>query len=210
MAVGCSLATAKAFVADRVREGWKSPVEGGLSDGMSVRSFDAESLAQGLCVELEHTSRWFTALRVTMDHLVEFPGYYPALERMESELRAARRAGPRARHENLDPTTAAVVASAIGATTTTTIQGLASNPRVRFLAAPVGAEVVVVKGMRKADALDLVEQEVGSVDRGRSRTFDTRKAAFAYANGHWGPVTRELGPPRSNPKTRAIKRRVLR
>lgn len=79
------------FVADRIREDWHAPVDGGLADGRSVRDFDVESLEKGLCVELEHTSCWWKALRIGMDHLVEHPGYYPALERMEEDLSAIKR-----------------------------------------------------------------------------------------------------------------------
>lgn len=59
---------------------------GGLADGWSIDGFNKDSLAQGLCVELEHTSCWWTALRIAMDHIVEHPGYYAELEKMEAKL----------------------------------------------------------------------------------------------------------------------------
>lgn len=55
---------------------------------MSVSSFKQEDLAKGLCVELEHTSCWWTSMRIAMDHLVEYPDYYEALEEMESSLKS--------------------------------------------------------------------------------------------------------------------------
>jgi len=116
----------------------------------------------------------------------------------------------RKRRENLDPATAAAITGAIGATTMTTIQTMADNPKQRFVAAQVGPEVVVAKG-RKADALDYAEGVVGaSANRMTARTFDTRGAAEEYAQRTWGPVTRQLGMVCNPADVPAIKRRLLR
>jgi len=82
----CPQWAVQAFVADRKDEDWRASHDGGLADGMSARDFDPKALAEGLCVELEHTSCWWKALRIAMDHLVEHPGYYRALDHMESSL----------------------------------------------------------------------------------------------------------------------------
>jgi hypothetical protein len=81
----CNQSTAKEFLR-RVPKSWRAPIAGGFADGWSIDGFNKDSLAQGLCVELEHTSCWWTALRIAMDHILEHPGYYAALEKMESKL----------------------------------------------------------------------------------------------------------------------------
>lgn len=48
--------------------------------------FDQNQLLKGIHVELEHTSDVYTAMIIACDHLIEYPKYYDALEKMEKEL----------------------------------------------------------------------------------------------------------------------------
>lgn len=129
---------------------------------------------------------------------------FEPLSQMANQIRYGRR-------ENVDPATAAVISGAIGATTMTTIQTLADNPQNRFTVAQVGTEVVVIKGMRKGEALNAAESVVGAVAvRETAMTFDTRHEAYSYAEEELGAVTRDLGMVENPADVRAIKRRVLR
>ena len=49
--------------------------------------FNAESLARGIEVEMEHTSNPMVAKIITRQHLFEFPDYYEYLFMMEEKLK---------------------------------------------------------------------------------------------------------------------------
>ena len=51
--------------------------------------YDSYWLAQGIKVEMEHTTNTEIAKEIAKDHLDEFPDYYQALKRMENGLRKA-------------------------------------------------------------------------------------------------------------------------
>ena len=61
-------------------------IAGGLAEGVDDDEFDAEQLARGILVELEHTDSFSKAKEIAKDHLVESEDYYVALEQMEEEL----------------------------------------------------------------------------------------------------------------------------
>lgn len=77
---------AQRFVAAARKKDWRAPRTGGLADGQRVSCLPASAVAQGMLVELEHTSDPWKAMRIAMDHLVESRGYYPALAKMERRL----------------------------------------------------------------------------------------------------------------------------
>ena len=73
---------------------WHDHLPGGLADNKKPQDFDPKALAEGEKVEREHTSNPHIAEEITMDHLTEHPGYYPALRRMEAKLEGKeKRAG---------------------------------------------------------------------------------------------------------------------
>ena len=63
-------------------------IEGGLADGKEPIDYDADQIAKGIKVEMEHTDDPKTALEIAMDHLEEIPDYYDHLEQMEDEATA--------------------------------------------------------------------------------------------------------------------------
>ena len=65
----------------------KEFIKGGLADGVPCRLFNKGQLAKGVQVELEHTNNPRVAKEIAKDHLIEFPNYYKALEKMENQLR---------------------------------------------------------------------------------------------------------------------------
>ena len=56
--------------------------------GVTEADFDKATLEKGIKVELEHTKNRALALRIVLDHLAEFPGYYDALAKMEKGLKS--------------------------------------------------------------------------------------------------------------------------
>jgi hypothetical protein len=46
---------------------------------------DPVELAMGIAVEMEHTTCFLMALRISLDHLAEVSDYYTRLAKMESE-----------------------------------------------------------------------------------------------------------------------------
>jgi hypothetical protein len=66
----------------RASEGNKIP--GGLSDKKEPKDFDSRAVAKGQRVEMEHTDDPALAREIARDHLIEDPGYYDKLERMEA------------------------------------------------------------------------------------------------------------------------------
>ena len=70
------------------KSAYKGRLPGGLADKCKPSDFDKKALAKGTKVELEHTGDRKLAQEIAMDHLVEHPGYYEALEKMERKLEA--------------------------------------------------------------------------------------------------------------------------
>jgi hypothetical protein len=70
-----------------IKEGFskwaKDKIPGGLADKKSPKDFDRERLAQGIKVEMEHTSDKAIAREIAMDHLTEDPNYYRKLKKIE-------------------------------------------------------------------------------------------------------------------------------
>lgn len=58
-------------------------IPGGLADKKSPEDFDKKKLAQGVKVEMEHTSDKAVAKEIAMDHLTEDPDYYKKLKTIE-------------------------------------------------------------------------------------------------------------------------------
>ena len=58
-------------------------IPGGLADKKKPSDFDAGALADGVKIELEHTSSRPIAQEIAMDHLTEDPQYYEKLRRIE-------------------------------------------------------------------------------------------------------------------------------
>jgi len=56
----------------------------GRSKGKDVNP-DANELAMGIKVEMEHTTLPIVSRKIAMDHLKEIPDYYTRLDKMESE-----------------------------------------------------------------------------------------------------------------------------
>lgn len=63
-------------------------LDGGLADDNSPKDFDAEQLAIGLKVEMEHTNDPLIAIEIAMDHLKEIPDYYTRLDQMEKDAKS--------------------------------------------------------------------------------------------------------------------------
>jgi len=61
-------------------------IPGGKADARTPEEFDQGALAKGQKVEYEHTDDPRVAQEIAMDHLVESPEYYDALEKMEKSL----------------------------------------------------------------------------------------------------------------------------
>jgi len=59
---------------------------GGLSGKEGAPKAKPAAVAKGAKVELEHTPHPEVAKKIAKDHLVEHPGYYPALAKMEKKL----------------------------------------------------------------------------------------------------------------------------
>lgn len=64
----------------------KDKIPGGLADGKKPADFPSEALAQGVKVELEHTTDRAIAQEIAMDHLTEDPKYYAKLKRVEKSV----------------------------------------------------------------------------------------------------------------------------
>lgn len=60
-------------------------IPGGLADKKSPKDFDAQSLAEGVKVEMEHTSDPKVAREIAMDHLTEDKEYYKKLKTVEKK-----------------------------------------------------------------------------------------------------------------------------
>jgi hypothetical protein len=58
-------------------------IPGGLSDGKNPEDFDQKALAEGMKIEMEHTSDKEIAKEIAMDHLTEDPDYYKKLKAIE-------------------------------------------------------------------------------------------------------------------------------
>lgn len=63
--------------------GWEDRLPGGLADAKTPSNFSPTGLAQGVKVELEHTSDPRLATEVAMDHLTEDKAYYDKLKKIE-------------------------------------------------------------------------------------------------------------------------------
>lgn len=76
--------------------GYKRPsaLRGGFADGAHPNDVYFAplrgELEYGIYVEREHTIDGHTAMSIAMDHLLEDPRYYQALESMERELKRSR------------------------------------------------------------------------------------------------------------------------
>jgi len=66
-------------------------IPGGLAAGRRPDQFDPAQLQRGIRVELEHTSDPSVAREIAMDHLIEHPNYYTALDQMERGLKRGGR-----------------------------------------------------------------------------------------------------------------------
>ena len=67
----------------------KEEIPGGLADGKDPKDFDAEQLAIGAGIEMEHTESPKIAMEIAMDHLTESKDYYKKLiEFVEPELKS--------------------------------------------------------------------------------------------------------------------------
>tara|TARA_R110000868_G_C10973188_1_gene771451 strand:+ start:6306 stop:8117 length:1812 start_codon:yes stop_codon:yes gene_type:complete len=64
----------------------KDKIPGGLADNKSPKDFDPKKLAQGVKVEMEHTSDKSIATEIAMDHLTEDSKYYQKLAVMEKSV----------------------------------------------------------------------------------------------------------------------------
>lgn len=60
-------------------------IPGGLADKKKPEDFDPEALAEGIKVEMEHTSDRSIAQEIAMDHLTEDKDYYKKLKVIESD-----------------------------------------------------------------------------------------------------------------------------
>ena len=61
-------------------------IPGGLAEGKPDSDFDANALAQGIKVEMEHTDNKKVAKEISKDHLMEDPHYYTKLAKMEKSI----------------------------------------------------------------------------------------------------------------------------
>lgn len=67
----------------RVAAKYKDQIPGGLADKKKPSDFDADQLAKGVAVEMEHVDDETLAREIAMDHLVEDSAYYDKLETIE-------------------------------------------------------------------------------------------------------------------------------
>lgn len=63
----------------------KDKIKGGLADKKKPSNFDPKALAEGLKVEMEHTSDRSVAQEIAMDHLTEDKNYYKKLKEVEKK-----------------------------------------------------------------------------------------------------------------------------
>ena len=104
-----SLATDPVGLTDAVRAALAMPrtaselIPGGRARDLNPSRFDADQLARGIKVELEHTPNRDLAREIAMDHLTEFSDYYTRLERMESDARAKTAAPKKYDHIDFKP-----------------------------------------------------------------------------------------------------------
>lgn len=61
----------------------KDKIPGGKADKKSPKDFDQAALAQGIKIEMEHTSDKAIAQEIAMDHLTEDAKYYEKLKQVE-------------------------------------------------------------------------------------------------------------------------------
>ena len=62
-------------------------IKGGKADNKGDNQFNKNSIKQGMKIEKEHTNNPKIAKEISKDHLEEHPGYYPALKKMEKNLK---------------------------------------------------------------------------------------------------------------------------
>jgi hypothetical protein len=67
------------------QKSWHDRIKGGLADKKKPSDFDQKQLADGVKVEMEHTSNPLIAKEIAMDHLTEDKLYYKKLELMEKK-----------------------------------------------------------------------------------------------------------------------------
>ena len=65
-------------------------LKGGIGQHADPRKINKRVLALGIKTEMEHTNNRCTAMLISVDHLVEFPGYYAALMKMERKLKKSK------------------------------------------------------------------------------------------------------------------------
>jgi hypothetical protein len=86
---GCSMeyrmSRNKAANASSQRVAEFDKIPGGIADKKKPSDFDADDLAAGVEVELEHTSDRLVAREIAMDHLAEDSDYYRKLKAMEAK-----------------------------------------------------------------------------------------------------------------------------
>lgn len=63
----------------------KDEIKGGLADDKTPKNFDSKALAEGMKVEMEHTSNKTIAREIAMDHLTEDVNYYKKLKEVEKK-----------------------------------------------------------------------------------------------------------------------------
>ena len=68
---------------EKLQKAHKDKIPGGLADKKKPEDFNAEALAQGIKVEMEHTDDPKVAKEIAMDHLSEDPEYYTKLKAIE-------------------------------------------------------------------------------------------------------------------------------
>jgi 8-oxo-dGTP diphosphatase len=72
------------------KEEWHDRLPGGLADDKKPSDFDVDALAEGIKVELEHTSDHKLAIEIAMDHLTEDSEYYVKLKTIEKAERLVK------------------------------------------------------------------------------------------------------------------------
>lgn len=80
---------------------------GGESRGKTPKGVLLDQVRRGIEVEKEHTSDPLVAMKIALDHLTEFPEYYTALDKMESDLKSG---GARSFMDSFKKTAADIVA----------------------------------------------------------------------------------------------------
>jgi len=70
-----------------ISKNWKNPISGGFADNKNPSDFPIEQLIKGVKIEQEHTKDLKIALKISMDHLVEFKNYYDYLIDMENKIK---------------------------------------------------------------------------------------------------------------------------